>query len=361
MKDRIIGIIVFVCTLISCTGDKQACPVLMENFALPREMNPEYTALFTERYEITPLETTPECLVGAIDKIRKFRGHYYICSSGGSSILHFNEQGKFVSSLRKQGQGPEEYLRIEDFDVYDIEGKTEVWVSDNRNLKIYEAADFSFKYKISYPFVIHKFKRMNNSHILLVTGQNDHSLTLTDKEGNVLSEYLKKEFPFLMFRSVQFVACGSDYLFQLGISNAFIAFNPETEAFGKGIFTGDESFLSDAQLLELYDSKGMGFIGEANKGTYINNFRALKDILWINMCHAGKNYLTKVYKDQLVSTEFTFGSFISSFSVGESDDSLLLYVTPDQLAESKSPVLDKAGKEIKCQPEDNPCIVEFFR
>ena len=54
--------------------------------------------------------------------------------------------------------------------------------------------------EISYPFVIHKFKKMENSHVLLVTGQNENILTLVDKEGEIIAEYLKKEIPYIMFR-----------------------------------------------------------------------------------------------------------------------------------------------------------------
>lgn len=97
--------------------------------------------------------------------------------------------------MNRQGQGPEEYPRIEDFDVCEADGKTEVWISDNKSLKVYDATDFSFKRKISYPFVIHKFKKMENSHVLLVTGQNENILTLVDKEGEIIAEYLKKKYP----------------------------------------------------------------------------------------------------------------------------------------------------------------------
>lgn len=362
-------------SLVTSCLNREEYPVLLENLTLPQEMNPRLSALFTGKHLITPLETTPESLIGRIGKIRKFQGYYYILSDG-QSILRFNEAGKFISSLNKTGQGPDEYHRIEDFDVYDAGGgQTEVWVSDNLNLKVYDAADFSYKYKIAYPFVIHKFKRMENGHILLVTGQSDYSLTLTDEKGNILSEYLEKEFPFLMFRPVQFVACGSEYLYQLGISNTFVAFNPDTETFRRGNYSKDKSFLSDKQLLQFYESKGMEFIMEANRGNYINNVISYyNDIIWVNTYKNGRNYLTKVLPDKTVSTVFSvdssiendlFGlnnsSFISTITMGESDDSLILYIDSYILSDSDSDsdILDKYGNKILLSPEDNPCMIEF--
>lgn len=360
MKRRTILLATLLGLLIACSDNKQEGAVLLNNTVTPTDMHPEWSTLFTDKYTITPLETTSEVLVGQIDKIKKFKGHYYISSSGGQSILHFNEEGKFIAGLNKLGQGPEEYHRIEDFDVYEIEGQMEVWISDNQSLKVYDAFDFSFKYKIPYSFMIHKFKRLENSHILLVTGQSENILTLTDNRGNVLSEYLKKEIPFIMFRSIQFVAYGSNYLYQLGISNAYITFDPKTETFREGQFLKDNSYLSHKQLLELFSTYGTDFIMEANKGSYINNVLGMRDIVWIQTYNSGKNYLTKVQGEQTVSTEFSYGTVLSTISVGDSDDSILLYITPDQLSEYGKEVTDKFGNKIDGKMEDNPYILEYF-
>lgn len=345
--------------LTSCLTEKTGETVLIEKLS-PAETHPEWIELFTPRYEITPLETTAECLIGRIDKIRKFRGNYYVLSTNGGNILHFNANGKFVSSLDKQGQGPEEYLRIEDFDVYETNGKTEVWISDNQNLKIYDATDFSFKRKIAYPFTIHKFKRMENSHILLVTGQNEKILTLTDETGKIQSEYLEKEIPYIMFRPVQFVTYRSKYLFQLGISNTFVSFDPQSETFQRGHFVRKGDYLSDRQLLEMFQNRGVDFVISANKGSYINNMTALGDAIWIQTHQGNKDYLTKIEGTRSISTEFSYGTTLSTLFDTESDDSLLLYIMPDRLAERQKEVTDKFGNKIVCNMEDNPYILEFF-
>ena len=211
MKRIVYLLLLFPVLFASCGSEQQDQEILFKNFSIQEEpLN--WKKVFTNKYEITPLETTSDCLVGMIDKIKKLSGHYYIAS--GKNIFHFDERGKFVAALDKQGQGPEEYTRIEDFDVYEINGRTEVWVSDNVSLKIYDAADFSFLRKIPFDFTIYKFRRLDNAHILLVTGQSENILTLTDDNGKILAEYQKKEIPYLMFRSVQFIKKDSHYLFQ---------------------------------------------------------------------------------------------------------------------------------------------------
>ena len=360
MKNAALLFSILFCLLTACSGNQQNEQTeLLKDLSLPQENNPEWKELLSDKYTITPLETTPECLIGEINKIRKFKDDYYI-SSAGKSILHFNKQGKFIASLNRMGQGPEEYIRIEDFDVYEINGRTEIWVADNKNLKVYDAYNGSFLYKISYPFAIYRFRRMENNHILLLTGQNEYSLTLTDENGRVLSEYLKKEVPYLMFRSVQFVRCGSRFLYQLGISNAYVMFDPQKETFSKSVFTKEKPYLTDNQLLKLYETQGVNFIQEANKGTYICNIIPLNETIWAEIRHDNKNYITKIQNSNITSTEFAYGTFLSSISVGDSDNSLLLYLMPEQLSDNEKPLYDKEGNEIKCEMDDNPIIVEFY-
>lgn len=366
------GLFYFLFLLISCFSNKQENPVLLENFVLPKDMNPTLSSLFTKKHEITPLETTTGCLIGRIDKIKKLKGYYYILSDS-ESIYKFDNQGAFISSLNRKGQGPEEYHRIEDFDTYEIDGETEVWISDNKSLKIYDANDFKFKYQIPYPFVIHKFKRLKNSNILLVTGQNDNILTITDKKGNIISENLKKEIPFIMFRPIQFIEYNSEYIFQLGISNSYISFNQETEEFQKGFLSKEKSFISAKELINLFEKNGIDYLREINKSSYINNLIVLNNNTWVHSFHMGKNYLTKIQPGLLTSTSFSLNStikndlfdldsssFISTIMTGESDDSILLYIDSNIITDSNKRISDKFGQEINIKAEDNPCIVEFY-
>ena len=105
----------------------------------------------------------------------------------------------------------------------------------------------------------------------------------------------------------------------------------------------------------------MEFIREANKGSYINNIIPLNETFWIQTYYAGKKYITKIEKDgKTTSTEYSYGTFVSTITVGDSENSLLLYLTPDQLLDNEKQYTDRDGNEIICQIDDNPCIVEFF-
>lgn len=65
-----------------------------------------------------PLETTPSSLIASIDKfLYNDTGLLYILDKEQGSILIFNKEGKFVSSIKKSGEGPGEYVKLIDMDV----------------------------------------------------------------------------------------------------------------------------------------------------------------------------------------------------------------------------------------------------
>lgn len=346
---------------ISCSNPKHTdSDILWDQEKLPKEDNPSWTELFSQSYKLVPLETNDTCLIGQIDKIKKFKNHYYIASSG-NSLFHFDEQGNFISALTQKGAGPEEFIRIEDFEVYEVNGKTEIWISDNQSIKSFDAFNGQFLYKKSFPFTIYKFKRLNNSHILLVTGQNEYILTLVDENCQVLKQYLKKEIPYLMFRPVQFPQYKDSYLFQLGLANEFVSFNPQTETFNQGHYTSNPNYLSTDELLEMFNSKGTDFIRSANQMNYLCNFYGLKDKIWIHSNVGGTNYLSKIESGKMItSTQFSYGDILATAFTGESDDSILLYILPEQQEECNRALSLKGEQLLKLDANDNPCLLEFF-
>lgn len=361
MKRIVISLffIFLLCGFISCTRESENETVLFKDFIIPKEDHPAWTDLLTPTYRITRLETNDSCLIGPIDKIRKFKGNYYICTSS-ENIYRFNEEGKFISLLSCKGIGPEEYVRIEDFDICENEGRIEIWISENKSLKVYNAEDGSYQRKITFPFIIHKFKRLSNSDILVVAGLNDHSLILANKNGQIISDFLEKEIPYLMFRPVQFVKYNSNYLYQLGIANAYVSFDTIQRTFQQGVFSSEKKFLSSKQLLKLFQTYQMDFLREAQDYSYICNLVSLKDKVWLHTSMNKTNYLTKIGDGKNISTQFKYGEILSTFSVGDSEDSLLFYVLPEQQDECNQKLQLKEDKAIHLISDDNPCILEFF-
>src|SRR6056297_2096632 len=144
--------------------------------------------------------------IGRVNKIVKRNQNFYILSDD-KRIFQFDTMGRFISLLNKPGKGPEEYSRIEDFDIYMINGKPQLWLSDFSKIKIFEYnINWELDTIITFPYVVNKFKRLKNGNILLMTGQNEKTLTLVDAKGEVVKTFLEKQIPFLTLKSVQFIA-----------------------------------------------------------------------------------------------------------------------------------------------------------
>ena len=65
-----------------------------------------------------PLETTEECVMYEIDKLRIYENEFYLLDKKQKVILVFDKNGRFMRKLDKKGKGPDEYLSLDDFFIH---------------------------------------------------------------------------------------------------------------------------------------------------------------------------------------------------------------------------------------------------
>lgn len=63
------------------------------------------------------LEETDSCLLHDIVKVQQTANAIYIMDGGADKLYKFNSNGRFISAISNQGQGPNEYANLEDFAV----------------------------------------------------------------------------------------------------------------------------------------------------------------------------------------------------------------------------------------------------
>ena len=330
--------------------------------------------LMTDSILIIPLETKEESILGRINKIKKHKSHYYILSND-QWIFHFNENGKYISSLKKHGEGPNEYSYINDFDIYYIDNKSETWIADNNSIKIYDTNNSKFQKKISFPFIVNKFKRVNKNEILIMTGQNDNALFIANEEGEITNRFLKKEIPYLLFRAIQFKSDHhSSYYFQLGVSNNYIVYNSKDHTFKHGSFFHKNNLLSKEELKDIFDKYGQNFIIHLKDYSYIQSFTNSKNSAWFYINNRNNKIISKIDhnsktisaiirpKHNINNNLFNVNNFdfLTSLGFGESDNSILLYMDLSSLPEDINHISTNNGQIIPISKEDNPFIIEFF-
>ncbi|MDD4032485.1 MAG: 6-bladed beta-propeller [Bacteroidales bacterium] len=329
--------------------------------------NTKISALLGDSVKLTPLETRKESFIGRINKIKKFNGDYYVLTED-KWIHHFDTQGKYISSLERLGGGPDEYTRIEDFDVYSNHGHPEIWLCDMKKIKIYDPVDFSLIRTLSFPFIVHKFLKINESKILIMAGQENKSLKISNMEGKLIKEFLKKEIPYLLMKFVQFIPIQSKIIFQLGVSNGMIEYDPVTDNFSQGYLSQDNHLISNDEQLELFQKYAYDYLKEFKNYSYIRSFRAYNHKAFIDVAsNEGKRFFTVISEKTKQTAQYMPASnhltndlfntedaeFLTTFGVAESDNSIIMYAMPS--AFTGGTVNSHTIKE-----EDNPVLIEFF-
>ena len=86
-----------------------------------------------ENVEYIPLETTDNSLLGSVGKVLFRNNCFYVLDKMSGGVYVFDRMGKFLSSIVKPGEGPDEYIELMDMDV-DREGN--VYIADNARMVI---------------------------------------------------------------------------------------------------------------------------------------------------------------------------------------------------------------------------------
>ena len=147
---------------------------------------------------IVPLETTDDCLIGEITYL-VYQGHkIYIADNLSKAVYVFDEKGKLLSTLRKVGNGPEEYLDISAFTVHD----SQLLIYDNMKRKIFfyqEDGDFLYEKDASKVWSMEMFCLGDDLYLLNDNGKTEMGYFCLfqlspEKENNEIKTFLPFEY-----------------------------------------------------------------------------------------------------------------------------------------------------------------------
>ncbi len=365
-------ILMCVCIICSCQSSTNVAPLL--SFALQTNIKNTKLSNFLGHYRIIPLELNTESIIGRVNKIVKRNDIFYILSDD-KRIHAFDTNGRFLFVLDKLGKGPEEYVYIGDFDIYLNDRDAEIWLCDYNSIKIYDGTNGDYLRTINFDFVVNKFVKIDNK-ILLLTGQNDYVLTLTNMTGKIQKTFLKKEYYNIMFQSVQFIPYKNDYIYQIGLSNTCVKYNRENETFEEMLlFSGRKDILTIDICHDLFKKYEIDFLRK------ISDYVVLRDIHFSNhkaivIFNNQKNkYISRIdsehsmtiqyFPESEITNDITHAEqmdFIYAIGIGDSDDSLLSFVEAHELLDKKGIISDsRTSKQLPpVAEEDNPLLIEWL-
>lgn len=182
-----------------------------------------------EHFDIIPLETSDDCLIGEIFTIKKRNGRYYIQHTNQRRLDVFDENGKHLNTIGRIGNGPGEYAAICD---YEADGKN-IYLLSPKKMMFYDI-NGNFQKEISIKEIgWAKFKRID-SGFLVSSNQsiNGFSIAYLDNECNIIKTALSYNPNTMNSNLIAWSEWGEGlYVCQLSESKEFCCFDNSTKEF----------------------------------------------------------------------------------------------------------------------------------
>lgn len=133
--------------LFACTSEKareNASTSELNDGSVPIQIDVALTEtelLTSDLYEIDSivvLETIESSLIGKVGKLEVFEDNLFVLDDIANKLTIFDNEGSFIGNVGKQGGGPGEYSRIQDFCI-DKENSRVIILDDLHNLYFFDA------------------------------------------------------------------------------------------------------------------------------------------------------------------------------------------------------------------------------
>ena len=364
MKKYIYMCLVFSLFLGACSRkeSRQQEPLMPQpaNFSVSKT-SMTLSGLLGGKCNVVRLETNDSCLIGGrtIKALKRFSS-FYVRSY--NEVLRFDGAGRFTGKLARAGSGPEEYVDLYDFDVLEVKGEKEIWVSTTGGIKVYDAGTFGFKRSIDVDEHVNQFQYVNDNTIILVT-PDENTFKVCDLNGTVRHEFWDKDLANSGMKLVQFNAWHGQVFYQLDMTQDAVVYDPQSDSFRlQYMFPVQKGMLTVEANREYYDSYGyMQQVQEVMKDfACVGAVRCHGDNSMITTRDAGRNYITVCrdgashtyeyvpetsLENDLIPTEDL--SFLATLTACDSDEGFLFFISAEQISE-----------EVGIDAEDNPILVD---
>lgn len=163
------------------------------------------------RYRLIPLQTSDSSLVGAVVKVVKNDGRYYV-SDRSDQLSVFDAQGRFLGRIAGRGAGPGEYGRLLDFDVDD----RQVVILDYQRLHFY-SLDGEYEKTVHMADNGTYVRLLSGGRILLASDSPQGVVCLLERNGEDGRYFVERGQRHHFRKGFAFVQAGAEVLFQDGV------------------------------------------------------------------------------------------------------------------------------------------------
>jgi hypothetical protein len=199
-------LVLLACLWLVCCGQANQRVALfeehVENDSIPvidlSDLDLNQVPLFSDIYDsisFVKLETRDDAFIGDINKIIAVDGKFIIMDADqAQSVLVFDDKGRFLNRIGRNGRGPQEYEYPSDI-TYDKYNDEIIINNNNRQMLMFFKLDGTFVKEIPLNFYFGALNVIDSNTIAIYrnnrgNGEDDYNLVLIDREGNVKNQFL---------------------------------------------------------------------------------------------------------------------------------------------------------------------------
>ena len=376
MKNTNYFFIFLLCLLISCAEHKQSYTNYFVKETEIQQYNSEKLSDIVEYFDIVPLETSDNCLLGEINVIKKRASRSYI-RTNANRLDVFDKNGKHLMKVGGIGQGPGEYAAICDFDA----DKDYIYILvPGKILKYDSNGTFQTELLIENLQWGHLRRIKNGFLIQCVQPLPDgNGLIYADDKGNVVQTAMPVGEHTYLRGSLAWTKWNEDcYFYHLSTSNDLFCYDVESQNFSSKTLVEDKNALSSEEYIQKKE-KGLK-LDEIKEKMIMGIASSRSQVIWGTMENKGKEISYHVYdKDSgktasfdifKITDDLTFPNnmneimLLGLLPLNDSDDDYFVsYIDAGMLkekAEEKGLLSTAPYNKLNDMPEDsNPAIIRL--
>ena len=338
--------------------------------------NPQKASLFEyfKKIDLIPLETNNEVLIGRMYQIIYHENQYYVFDDHRTqNLIHiFDETGKFISKIDKRGQGPGEYIRVNEMIINPFTGNIDL-LDHRGDIYSYDlSGNFIKKIRVTDPefLSVHRFVALNEKtyvfysffHQFQIIYYNIEEMKIIHQayEENSFSSTFSN-FSFSYYRGKWYFCRPFDNMtYMLGndsLTNAYIW------DFGKHNYDLKKIYFSE-ELLNDYDKiveEGKRFPykihiqGQNNKYVIaqINTYNEWSNVFYDKSAQIGK-FIKNFKESVLFRPYYVTNEYVLSYCNHEDLDK---YIHENMIDESNR---KKFRDLMNAKEEENPVLIKYY-
>lgn len=323
--------------------------------------------LFDE-VEVIALETSPISLIGEIRKIIQHKDRFYILDAYSSNaVFVFDNRGKFLHKLGKNGDGPGEYKLPLDFNIF----KDKAYVLDGQKIIIYDVDTGQYiTTKAIKEFPCQKFIVLGEDLFYFYSASSPYHLIQTNENLNITNfsiprlNYLRRSGLIEPFTKIS----DQQYYFRLALNDTLFSItrnqmNPAAVIdFGKFSITND--FLENQRKIVQNDPSP----DIPDKVTFIHSFYENSDIIYVSFRANSKlkyaliskcDNTSIVFDDNHLENDISFQSHFPYLFYSNAQEGYFLgYISPEEVDIQKIKNRYPEIKKTKIDKNSNPIILK---